>query len=247
MIDGATPLGGETAVDGRSPAAWLSGTADAFLARVPWAGRPLRAVLCDLIGHVRAEGPRAGLPADGFPTATLSLARVLDGRLDLCLLGDSPVLLRQPGAAVVEFVDPQFAGVEEALLDRVRTELDRGDEAADAYARAGARNRERRRWRNTPRGSWVLSNVPAAADHAFVTTLTVVPGTELVAMSDGFARAVRPFSLVRDDAELLDEAAAGRESELLDRLRAAERADPSCVRFPRFGVSDDATMLYARL
>ncbi|MCM3921120.1 hypothetical protein ND748_05435 [Frankia sp. AiPs1] len=247
MIDGATPLGDEVRVDGRSPAAWLSAVADAYLAGVPWEGRPLRAVLRDLIGHVRSEGRRAGLPADGFPTATLSLARVLDDRLDLCLLGDSPVLLRQPGAAPVEFVDPQFAGVEEALLDRVRAELARGDEAADAYARARVLNWQRRQWRNTPRGSWVLSDVPAAAEHAFVATFAVAPGTELVAMSDGFARAVRPFGLVRDDAELLDEIAASRESELLDRLRAAERADPTCSRFPRFGMSDDATMLHARL
>jgi hypothetical protein len=247
VIDGATPLGDEAQVDGRSPAAWLSAEADAFLARVPWEDRPLRAVLRDLIGHVRAEGRRAGLPADGFPTAALSLARVLDGRLDLCLLGDSPILVHQPGAAVIEFVDPQFAGVEEALLDRVRADLDRGDTAADAYARAHIRNRERRRWRNTPRGSWVLSDVPAAAEHAFVTSLAVAPGTELVAMSDGFARALRPFGLVCDNAGLLDEIATGREVELLDRLRAAERADPSCARFLRFGMSDDATAIYARL
>ncbi|THJ76191.1 hypothetical protein E7Y31_01200 [Candidatus Frankia alpina] len=247
VIDGATPLGGEAAVDGRSPAAWLSGTADAFLARVPWEGRPLRTVLRDLIGHVRAEGRRAGLQTDGFPTATLSLARVLDDRLDLCLLGDSPILLRQPGATVLEFLDPQFVGVEEALLDQVRTALDRGEVAADAYAGAGAGNRERRRRRNTPRGSWVLADVPAAADHAFVTSVAVAPGTELVVMSDGFSRAVSPFSLVRDDTALLDEIVAGRESDLLDRLRAAERADPTCARFPRFGMSDDATMLYAHL
>jgi hypothetical protein len=252
MIDGATPLGDVAPVDGRSPAAWLAATADAFLSGTPWAGQPPRAVLRGLIERIRAEGRRAGVDHDGFPTATLSLARLVDSRLglrrlDLCLLGDSPVLVREPGGGVVGFVDPQFAGVEEALLDRVRAELDRGGDPAEVYARARAASREHRARRNTPAGRWVLSDVPAAADHAFVTTMTVVPGTELVAMSDGFARVVHPFGLVADEDTLLDEIAAGRETDLLDRLRAAERADPACVRHPRFATSDDATMLYARL
>ncbi|MCM3886363.1 hypothetical protein [Frankia sp. R82] len=66
-------------------------------------------------------------------------------------------------------------------------------------------------------------------------------------MSDGYARALHPFGLVTDADALLDEIIAGRAETLLDRLRAAERADPARVRFPRFSVSDDATMLHARL
>ncbi|MCK9896124.1 protein phosphatase 2C domain-containing protein [Frankia sp. AgB32] len=247
VIDGATPLGGEAQVDGRSPAAWLSSTADAFLAGAPWAGEPLRAVVRRLIDHLRIEGRRAGLGPGAFPTATLSLARLSGRELELCLLGDSPVVLRRPGAAPVVFGDPQFDGVEEALLREIGAELDRGTDPVEAYGRARARSRERRARRNTAAGLWVLADVPAAAEHAFVASVPVPAGTELVVMSDGFARALCPFGLVADEDALLDEIAAGRDADLLDRLRAAEHADPACVRHPRFTRSDDATMLYARL
>ncbi|ABD13055.1 hypothetical protein CcI156_14055 [Frankia sp. CcI156] len=247
VIDGATPLHDDPTISGRSSAAWLSGAADAFLATVPWRDRSLPEVVRELIAHVRAEGRRLGLAAGRFPTATIALARQRGPLLDLYLLGDSPVLLRHPGGEVVSFTDPQFDGVEEALLEPVRAELARGIDVAQAYGRAHTMTRERRRQRNTAAGSWILGDVTAAADHAFVTTMPVEPGTELVALSDGYARAVRPFSLVADDAALVDVLARGEQAILLERLRAAERADPDCSRFPRFGMSDDATALYARI
>lgn len=137
--------------------------------------------------------------------------------------------------------------MEEALLARIRAEFDRGVDAAEAYAREQAASRERRARRNTPAGLWVLADAPDAADHAHVTTVPATPGTDLVVMSDGYARAVRPFALVADEDALLDEIVAGRAGALLDRLRAAERADPTRTRVPRFSVTDDATLLHARL
>ncbi|WP_243407593.1 hypothetical protein [Frankia canadensis] len=278
MIDGATPLGGEALVGDQSPAAWLAATASAHLSRAAWAGRPIRAVLRELVEHVRDEGRRLGLGSEGgagdgddgcvgsrdgtdgagaaagaegrrseFPTATLSLVRQVGDRLELCLLGDSPVVLRAPGAAARTFTDPQFDGVEEALLARIHAELDRGVDAAEAYARERAASRERRARRNTPAGLWVLADEPAAAGHAFVISIAAPPGTEIAVMSDGYARCVHPFGLVADEDALLDELAAGRGDDLLDRLRAAENADPTRTRVPRFSRSDDATLLYARL
>ncbi|MCL9759506.1 protein phosphatase 2C domain-containing protein [Frankia sp. AiPa1] len=250
MIDGASPLGDETAVDGRSPAAWLAATASEYLARMPWveAGRPLRTVVRELIQHLRQAGRRAGLDSTAaFPTAALSLVRLAHGHLELCLLGDSPVLVRAPGRTATKFVDPQFDGVEEHLLEAVRAELDQGVDPQVVHARARAGNQERRACRNTPAGLWVLADIPAAAEHAFVTSVPAASETEVVVMSDGYARALHPFGLVTDAGMLLDEIAAGRGEALLDRLRAAEEADSARVGFPRFSVSDDATMLYARL
>ncbi|MCK9924146.1 protein phosphatase 2C domain-containing protein [Frankia sp. AgPm24] len=250
VIDGASQLGDHALVEGRSPAAWLAATASAYLARMPWAesGRPIRDVVRELILYVREAGRRAGLAdAAGFPSATLSLVRLVHDHLELCLLGDSPVLVRPPGSPAAAFVDPQFDGAEERLLDAVRAELDRGVAPATVYARAQATNRERRIQRNTPAGLWVLADIPEAAEHAFVTTVPITSGMELVVMSDGFARALHPFGLVTSTDALLDEIAAGRAEALLDRLRTAERADSARVAFPRFSISDDATMLHARL
>ncbi|WP_225438072.1 hypothetical protein [Candidatus Frankia nodulisporulans] len=244
VIDGASQLGDHTLVEGRSPAAWLAATASAYLARTPWAesGRPIRDVVRELILYVREAGRHAGLAdAAGFPSANPQ-PRAPGARPPRTLPAR-----RQSCSRAAAFVDPQFDGAEERLLDAVRAELDRGVAPATVYARAQATNRERRIQRNTPAGLWVLADVPEAAEHAFVTTVPITSGMELVVMSDGFARALHPFGLVTDTDALLDEIAAGRAEALLDRLRTAERADSARVAFPRFSISDDATMLHARL
>ena len=262
VLDGASALGAPSTVEGMSGAAWLSATASAFLATVSWDGRQLTDVLADLLDHVAEQGRRIGLgkadPAcsdpscsdcsERFPTATLSLARQRDGDLlDLCLLGDSPIVLAEPGGRTRVFLDPQFAGVEERLLEPVRAGIAAGDDPGAVYRRARAVLLERRRRRNTAGGAWVLSDVPEAARHAFTCTLRLRGGEELLAMSDGFARLVEPFGLVSDHRELLAAVGRGEAESLLRRLREAERADPDCSRYPRFGVSDDATVIHAVL
>jgi hypothetical protein len=44
-----------------------------------------------------------------------------------------------------------------------------------------------------------------------------------------------------------DAVSHGEAATLVRALRAAEGADPGCERFPRFGASDDATVVYAPL
>jgi hypothetical protein len=143
-------------VDGRPAAAWLSNVSSDFLATADWHGRALDEVLADLVEHLDALGRKHGIgSSDAFPTGAVSLIRHRDRELDLCLLGDCQVVLRD--SRVTVFTDPQFAGVEERLLSEIRREITSGTASADAYARANGTLRERRRHRNTGTGigAWV--------------------------------------------------------------------------------------------
>lgn len=249
VIDGATALGPTPVVDGLPAPAWLSSAASGFLRDVSWEGRDLAAVVAGLIRHVSGIGHAAGLgtAACDFPTAAISLARQRAGTLELLLLGDCPVVVTCPDGSVEVIVDPQFARAEDELLRPVRASIADGAEPAAVYRDAQRTLRQRRRTRNTPEGLWILGDVPEAVRHAHVRTIPLRGGEELTIMSDGFARLVEPFDLVGGYRALAKAVAAGEAAALFRRLRAAELADPDRGRHPRFSVTDDATVIHARL
>ncbi|MBL7492976.1 MULTISPECIES: protein phosphatase 2C domain-containing protein [unclassified Frankia] len=246
VIDGATPLDEAPLVAGVSPAAWLSHTASEILRDLPWAGRSLQDVMGSLIGQLADQGAAHGLTGREFPTAAISLVRRAGDRVEVCSLGDCTVLIDVEGKPI-EVMDPQFEGAEDAALAWVRDRLDRGVAAATVYQEIRVQLRQRRLERNSPAGLWILAAAPEAARHAAIDSFPAPPGTNVVLMSDGFARALWPFGLVSDSGELMDRIVAGGAAQLLAELRAAEAADPDCVRTPRFGAHDDATMVWAEI
>jgi hypothetical protein len=247
VVDAATPLTPGT-IDRRSPAAWLRERVCELLVDAPWQAPSLRQTLAWLIERLAVERRSAGLcSGSAFPTAAVALVRRRATFLDLCLLGDLIVVVREVGGTATTFVDPQFDGAERAIVATVADRLAAGEAADDVYRATYDGLRARRRDRNTSGGVWILSDVATAAEHAHLSTVDVAAGSDVLVASDGFARALEPFAIVPDASALLDEVAAGRAYDLLRTLRAAEAADPECVRFPRFGVSDDATAVHVRL
>ncbi|MEX5631357.1 hypothetical protein [Parafrankia sp. FMc2] len=251
VVDGASALEAGPHVEGLPGAAWVSSLASRYLGNVDWDGMTLPEVLADLIGHLVERGRRAGLTeagtsrSSGFPTAAISLVRRRADVLDMCLLGDAPVVFAGAGPTV--FTDPQYDTVEQELLSTVRADLDRGDSPATAYGRIHAILLDHRARRNTEAGSWILGDVPEAARHARSLSVPLSGVGDVLICSDGFGRLVEPFGLVDGYGALLAAVRAGAAEHLVARLREAELADPDRVRYPRFGVSDDASVLHAVL
>jgi len=242
VIDGATPLDDGPLVDGASPAAWLSHTASQLLRDIPWSGCSLRDVLTTVIEEVTRLGR-----AHGLAGAAISLARQTGDGLEIASLGDCLTLVAVERGKVTEVVDPQFDGAEESVLAQVRDRMSQGVRSEEAYREARTELRRRRRERNSPGGLWVLGPDPGAAQHAALQLIPASPGTHVVLMSDGFGRALWPFSLVEDSAELMDRVTSGAATALLDELRESEGQDPDCAQTPRFGAHDDATMVWAQV
>ncbi|WP_242666245.1 MULTISPECIES: hypothetical protein [Parafrankia] len=274
VIDGASALEPGPLLDGLPGPAWVSILAGAYLSEVDWDGQALRDVLVELIEHLIERGRRAGLVdagtarSSGFPTAAISLVRQRGVLLDVCLLGDAPVVLSGfaspatttstadsdgpdgpdgPDGQPMVLTDPQYDDVERELLGRVRASLDRGDDPATAYGRLHETLLDHRRRRNTDAGAWILGDVPAAAAHARCLSVPLTGDAEVLICSDGFGRLVEPFGLVDGYGALLAAVRHGAAGELVERLRAVEAADPDRVRRPRFGASDDASVVHAVL
>jgi Protein phosphatase 2C len=248
VLDGSTPLFGHTVKSSRSDAEWLVLTIDTWLRR-NLADRtdfdPTRLIgsLARVLGR---EYKKEGVPVgpEG-PSAALALVRVRTGAVDYAVLGDVTVVIRSRRR--VEVVrDEKVTEFDRAAIEILTRELDAGATYDHAHRVLGDTLRSNRRYMNSQPGYWILTNRSRAARHAVAGTKRIAPGAEVLVMSDGFARVVDTFGLYRGWNGLLAHARKKSLNSALEALRAAERRDPQCRRFPRLSPFDDATALYLR-
>lgn len=98
--------------------------------------------------------------------------------------------------------------------------------------------------RNTDNGYWIAGARPEAAKHPIVGEVPRSIVRRLAVLTDGAARAVEDFHLF-DWPAALDLLSQHGPSELIRRVRQAERSDAAATRRPRNKVSDDAAVIFA--
>lgn len=250
VFDGATGLG-ELLMPGKSDAHWIAQFAARRLrAHADGEGVPrdwLRAAAGDTEKSFAALRRRAPEAQYEIAFASMMLAALDGGNLDLLWLGDCAALVRSPDGAF------RIAGetMEQRARERERAARLAGSRGANPAA-AGVREeflpalRESRNRVNTKDGDWLFAPDAACADHAEEMRLAVAPGARILLASDGFLALASDYE--RYTPETLFAAAATRGLESLgEELRAVEAADPEGVKFPRFKKSDDATALLLRV
>uniref|UniRef100_UPI0008374B77 protein phosphatase 2C domain-containing protein n=1 Tax=Streptomyces lushanensis TaxID=1434255 RepID=UPI0008374B77 len=159
------------------------------------------------------------------PQATVVLARWGADEVEHLVLSDSTLLLESPDGDVRAVLDDR--------LDRLPREALRSAASADAL-------------RNAEGGFFTAAADPAVAARAVTGRTPTAEVRSLLALTDGAARWVEVFG----EGGWADCLALVRKSgpqELIDRVRAAESADPDGVTFRRGKTSDDATVTYVEL
>jgi hypothetical protein len=119
---------------------------------------------------------------------------------------------------------------------------------SDLQGRSGVGSQlmERRaRYRNREGGYWVAAADPTAASHAITGDLPAAGVCRAALMTDGVACLVESFGQL-DWASLVSLACDAGPSAVIGRVRAAEAGDPERQHWPRFKVSDDATIAVFR-
>lgn len=241
VIDGATDLSAPGLLGARGGAAWLAATADAAFAG--GAADDLRGTCARVFAVVAAsymaERRREPEGAWELPRASFAAVQLTDDGLEVAWAGDCTIL---------HFAD--------GMVSWLTPAPDRGRESAQAAAlgpgvgatklRTPAVLADRRAARARP-GQRVMSI--DAAENAAVTDegrIVVASGDELLLLSDGMAALVDAYGVY--DAEGLFAAVRERGLAALgNELRAIERDDAACIRYPRFKASDDATALWLRI
>jgi hypothetical protein len=249
VLDGSTPLSPKKVERSRSDAEWLVERIDHWLrtAKIERTERDLTQVIESLATVLGREFKQANVgQGDEGPSAAIGLLRVLPKRLDYAILGDITVVVRTNRRLRV-LRDERVAEFDEIAIKLLKQELNEGATFERASRVVRAKLRENRKYMNAQPGYWILSNRARAARHALAGSIKLEREAEVLAASDGFARAVDVFRLYHGWAGLLSDVREHSVGEALARLRRAERNDPQCRAFPRLSPVDDATALYLRL
>lgn len=188
---------------------------------------PLVAILAKAIRDVAAlHDDTCDLARMDAPSAAVAVVRIGDRVVDFLVLADVTILLdMNTGLRVI--TDDRVA----STVHDLQGQVDVGGKVMQR--RAQFRNRE---W-----GYWVAAADPDAASHAITGRASIAELRHIAVMTDGVTRLVAPFRC-DDWPDILAHAVGAGARSLLRRVRSVEAGDPQGTRWPRFKVSDDATV-----
>ena len=250
VIDGATNVAGRDYLRaGRGDVTWYASALSKRLQANAASGHELAELHAAAARDV-AEDYRelcSQLPAPpplyAQPMAALTMVRVSDGRAELYELGDCSAFALGADRSVRRLTTHEDS--EEA--DESRTRVTAAQRTVGYAPKAVWADRlpSLRRAREVLMSAdplRVSTPVTDARFGGYSASFDLAGVSALVLMSDGFERFAVKYGL-GDDAEMIRRSIEEGPDALLQAVRAAEKADPDCRRFPRLKPSDDATCL----
>jgi hypothetical protein len=162
----------------------------------------------------------------GAPSAAVAVMRQGEQFIEYIVLADVTILVESTNGLTI-ITDDRVAGTVNDLAGKYN---------ADAEVM-----KRRERYRNQSGGYWVAAADPEAAEHATTGQVPLNGFTGAALMSDGVTRLVSPFEQT-DWPGLLALARNIGPAALIERVRRIEADDIERTRWPRFKVSDDATI-----
>ncbi|MFI6447291.1 integrase [Kitasatospora sp. NPDC050543] len=206
--------------------------------------RSIAQCLSDAIVETAAlHGGRCDLSHPNTPAAMVVAARRHGNALEYLVLGDALLVLQyRDGPPKVIGDNQRFPGGEE-LRRQVWSTVPGTAERAALHMRYALAVRAAR---NTGHGPWIAAASPKAAGHAETGFVPLAQLSAVAALTDGASRYTERFGL-GSWADVLKLLAEAGPAELIAQVRAVERSDAGCERWPRGKAFDDASALYARL
>jgi hypothetical protein len=189
------------------------------------------------------HGGSCDLAHPGTASSTVLAVRFGSKALDYLVLCDSVLAVERSGADPLIISDQRLRSVYDKLDEPEERPLLGTDEHAAAYLSHVERLAT---YRNHEDGFWVASTNPTAAHHALTGSISLDDVTAVTLLSDGASRLIDRFNLLSWPDTLAMLHKHGPEY-LIARTREAEATDLDGRRWPRGKVSDDATIVYARL
>ncbi|SEN17924.1 hypothetical protein [Halomonas caseinilytica] len=245
-MDGAAPVNaGQTRSGYPSDAAWLVRRFVAhFLASVDPA-RQTRELVSDIQARLAAEydalAPTDAVGRLDLPFACFGAARLVDDTLEITGAGDCVLLYETDAGDLACFGHSAVSSLEQQAVATLLEVKARTGASHDAALRATVPHiLDNQAQRNRRFGYDVVEPIGDLAIELERVLMPARPGRRLLAMSDGFYRAVDTYHLFSHE-QLFAAAFDSGLDHILSRLRAAEADDPEARAHPRLKLQDDAT------
>ena len=241
IIDGATDLGAPGLLGSQGGASWLASTAGAafYMAQANQIQTTCQTVFEQIETQFHDQKSREPVADWELPKAAFAAAQIVDGNLEFAWAADCPILLISNDRTVWCTGAPDSTA-EASDAEALGTGIGADHEMSDAVLS------DRRTHRAHANHEALSTQSDASAAATRYASLPITIGNELLLMTDGFASLVSDYKLY-SAYSLIEAARDIGLAELIIELRMIEEADSSCLSYPRFKVSDDATALWLRV
>lgn len=234
VLDGATVRTDTGCIHG---VPWFVENLSGSLVRHEGAISPADALAAAIEETAAAHRDTCDLNHPGTPSAALAIAQARNGFLRYLVLGDVTLAIETTdGLRIISDnrVD-STARAERAVADALP---DGSPEKTEALIRM---KHAELAARNVPGGFWVAAADPAAATHSLTGEIPLRAICQIILLTDGAARAVKPFML-HDWPGIFSVVVREGPAGLIKQVRIAEDADPAANLHPRNKIHDDATV-----
>jgi hypothetical protein len=227
VLDGVTVFPGATTGCRHGTPWYVNELGTRLVAGASNCDEPLTEVLADAIQDVASlHQDVCDLEEVGAPSAAVAMVRDGKQTLDYLVLSDVTILL--------DSISELRVITDDRVADTVRDLAESGNTGDEVM-------RRRAQYRNKSGGYWVAAADPSVARHAITGNIPIAGLRHAVLLTDGVTRLVDPFQEL-DWYGLLTAAVKFGSASVIERVRRTEAGDPLRHHWPRFKVSDDATI-----
>lgn len=179
-----------------------------------------------------------------FPSTTIAVVRRINKQLEVFVLGDSIILFKTKAGLVFEVQDSRLNVVDSTtismLLDAASKEKSTLFEATKRHPKFVLEGRKKK---NEKFGYYVLSDSVQAIDQGIYTYFEEKIFDKVYLLSDGFSQLFDTVKILSKEAVISKINSLKDAENLYTKLLKTQNKDKKGNKYPRFKLSDDATIV----
>lgn len=249
VLDGATCLNGHNIVDDESDAKWYVMWWNNYLTQSLCHNKPLKEIIRKGIISVKEEFTKKSgfkkLSDIDIPSSSFFVLRwnIDKTEFEYCGLGDC-MLIVNDSKSLLKIFDKDLHVLDNTVLTKLGQLLNSSnithEQGKSLVMDDIIRNRIKK---DKPDGYHILGFDEDSADYMMYGNFKVANKTDVMIMSDGFYALFDKYNYMKLDDFIIN-VQDGKANVLYNTLRNIEVKDNNARKFPRFKVSDDASLVY---
>jgi hypothetical protein len=178
-----------------------------------------------------------------IPSCSAAIYRIFNNVFEYFVLGDSSLIITKNDNSLIQLQAKQITKFDEENINIMKNiAQEKGINIIDARQLMNNHLMKVRLTKNTEQGYWVLSDSVEAIDKGIHGTVNVNEIKKLVALSDGFSQIYDTLDIYTIE-EFIEQVSTDNVQKFYNILRSTQEKDKYWNKYPRFKLSDDATII----